>query len=149
MFYKLALCLAASLCLAGTVTYSQTVDSAIDKLTNFPSKLFSRINGQTASLNQQLSQQTEKYLQRMARKETRLRAQLYKTDSAKAAALYPNDPQQQYAALIQKFKQDSSRDDGKVQPVAQEATTFGSLWVSREERMTSDQRTPKGECLGD
>src|SRR3984957_8761294 len=109
MFYKLTFCLAASLCLAGTVTYAQTVDSAIDKLTNFPSKLFSRINGQTASLNQQLSRQTEKYLQRMARREARLRAQLYKTDSAKAAALYPGDPQQQYAALIQKFKQDSSR----------------------------------------
>ena len=109
MFYKLAFGLAAVFCLAGTVTHAQTVDSAIDKLTNFPSKLFSRINGQTASLNQQLTRQTEKYLQRMARKEAKLRAQLYKADSAKAAALYPNDPQQQYAALLQKFRQDSSR----------------------------------------
>ena len=45
----------------------------------------------------------------MARKEAKLKAQLYKTDSVKAAALFPNDPQQQYAAFIQKFKQDSSR----------------------------------------
>src|SRR5580700_7102776 len=109
MSYKLAFGLAAVLCLAGTATHAQTADSAIDKLTNFPSKLFNRINGQATTLNQQLTRQTEKYLQRMARKEAKLRAQLYKTDSAKAAALYPNDPQQQYAALIQKFRQDSSR----------------------------------------
>src|SRR5580692_8595286 len=109
MSYKLAFGLAAVLCLAGMATHAQTADSAIDKLTNFPSKLFNRINGQATTLNQQLTRQTEKYLQRMARKEAKLRAQLYKTDSAKAAALYPNDPQQQYAALIQKFRQDSSR----------------------------------------
>ncbi len=109
MSYKLAFGLAAVLCLAGMATHAQTADSAIDKLTNFPSKLFNRINGQAATLNQQLTRQTEKYLQRMARKEAKLRAQLYKTDSAKAVALYPNDPQQQYAALIQHFRQDSSR----------------------------------------
>ncbi|HXB32349.1 MAG TPA: hypothetical protein VNV35_02965 [Puia sp.] len=109
MSCKLAACLTVGLCLALTATHAQTVDSAIDKVTNFPAKLFSRISGQTAGLNQQLTRQTEKYLQKMARKETKLRAQLYKTDSAKAAALYPNDPQQQYAALIAKFKQDSSR----------------------------------------
>jgi hypothetical protein len=109
MSCKLAICLAAALCFAVTVTYAQTSDSTFDKISNFPSKLFSRINGQATSLNQQLGRQTEKYLQRMARKEARLRAQLYKTDSAKAVALYPNDPQQQYAALIQKFRQDSSR----------------------------------------
>jgi hypothetical protein len=38
-----------------------------------------------------------------------LRARLYKTDSVKAAALYPQDPKQQYAAMLQKFRQDSSK----------------------------------------
>src|SRR5580692_4923286 len=109
MSCKLAACLAAGLCLALTVTHAQNVDSTIDKVTNFPSKLFKRISGQTANLNQQLTRQTEKYLQKMARKESRLRDQLYKADSAKAAALFPNDPQQQYATLIAKFRQDSSR----------------------------------------
>jgi hypothetical protein len=109
MSCKLTAWLAVGLCLTLKVTHAQTVDSAIDKVTNFPSRLFNRISGQTANLNQQLTRQTEKYLQKMARKETKLRAQLYKTDSAKAAALYPNDPQQQYAAFLQKFRQDSSR----------------------------------------
>src|SRR5580693_830783 len=109
MIHKQAICLAAALCLAVSVTFAQSVDSSITKLTNFPSKFFGRINREASSLNRQLTMQTERYLQRMARKEEKLRAELYKTDSAKAAALYPQDPKQQYAALIQKFKQDSSR----------------------------------------
>jgi hypothetical protein len=109
MSRKLALCLAAALCLALTVTHAQTSDSTLDRIANFPSKLLSRISGQSKNLNQQLTQQTEKYLQKMARKEAKLKAELYKTDSAKAAALYPNDPQQQYTALMAKFKQDSTR----------------------------------------
>jgi hypothetical protein len=109
MLLKPAVCMAVWLCLAITVTHAQSVDSTIDKVTNFPSRLFSRINGQAAKMNQQLTRQTEKYLRRMARKEARLKAELYKTDSAKAAALFPNDPQQQYAAFMQKFRQDSSR----------------------------------------
>lgn len=109
MFCKLASGLAVWLCLAMTAAHAQTVDSTIDKVTNFPSRLLKRLTGQTASLNQQLTRQTEKYLERMARKESKLRDQLYRTDSAKAAALFPGDPKQQYAALIQKFRQDSSR----------------------------------------
>lgn len=97
------------LCLALTVTHAQNVDSVADKVTNFPFKVIKRINGETTSLNQQLQCKTEKYLQSMARKEAKLRAQLYKADSAKAAALYPDDPRKQYAAFIQKFKEDSSR----------------------------------------
>jgi len=116
MSNKLALCLAAMFCASVTVTYAQTNDSTIDRLTNFPGKLFARVNGQAATLNSQLTRQTKKYLERLARKEARIRAQLYKTDSAKAAALYPNDPQLQYAALIQKFRQDSSRNFTSMGP---------------------------------
>ena len=101
--------LSAWLCLALTATHAQNVDSAITRLTNFPSKFFSRINHESTTLQRQLTRQTERYLKRMARKEEKLRSQLYKTDSAKAAALYPQDPKQQYAALIQKFRQDSSK----------------------------------------
>jgi hypothetical protein len=109
MSHKLALCLSAALCLAIPATHAQTVDSALTRVSNFPSKLFSRISRETTSYQQRLTRQTERYLQRMARQEEKLRAQLYKTDSTKAAALYPQDPKQQYAAMIQQFKQDSSR----------------------------------------
>jgi hypothetical protein len=109
MLYKPALCLAALLCLAVTVAHAQSVDSLSGKLANFPTRLFCKISGKTASLQKQLTRQTERYLQRMARQEEKLRARLYKTDSVKAAALYPQDPKQQYVAMLQKFRQDSAR----------------------------------------
>jgi hypothetical protein len=117
MRYTPALCLAAALCLAVTIpraqttaqATAQTTDSLAGKLTGFPTRVFGKINSKTTDLQQQLTRQTEHYLNRMARQEEKLRAQLYKTDSVKAAALYPQDPKQQYAAMLQKFKQDSSR----------------------------------------
>jgi hypothetical protein len=117
MRYTSALCLAAALCLAVTISRAQTTaqgtaqttDTLTGKLAGFPSKVFGKISGKTTGLQQHLTRQTEHYLKRMARQEEKLRAQLYKTDSVKAAALYPRDPKQQYAAMLQKFKQDSSR----------------------------------------
>ena len=109
MPYTPVLCLAAALCLTVTFSRAQTTDTLTGKLTGFPSRVFGKINSKTTDLQQQLARQTEHYLNRMARQEEKLRAQLYKTDSVKAAALYPQDPKQQYAAMLQKFKQDSSR----------------------------------------
>jgi hypothetical protein len=109
MLNRPALCLAAVLCLTVINAHAQSVDSLSTKIANFPTRLFNKINSQTTSLQNQLTRQTTRYLRRMARQEEKLRTQLYKTDSAKAAALYPQDPKQQYAALIQKFRRDSSR----------------------------------------
>jgi hypothetical protein len=109
MFKKPAFWLMALLCLACTLSYGQSVDSLTSKLTNFPSRLFGRIQSQTTSLNQQLTSQTVKYLQKMGRQEERLKSQLYRRDSVQAARLYPNDPKQQYAMLAQKFRQDSTK----------------------------------------
>ena len=66
-------CLTVGLCLALTVTRAQSTDSVADKVTNFPFKVLRRINGEATSLNQQLERQTQAYLQRMARKEAKLR----------------------------------------------------------------------------
>jgi hypothetical protein len=117
MLYTPALCLATALCLAVTISRAQTTtqgtaqttDSLTGKLAGFPSKVFGKISGKSTGLQQQLTRQTEHYLKRMARQEKKLRAQLYKTDSVKAAALYPREPKQQYATMLQKFKQDSTR----------------------------------------
>jgi hypothetical protein len=100
-------CAIPMLCLS----QAQTGDgnTSVDKIANFPNKLFDRISNQSATVERRLERQTEKYLMRMARNEEKLRASLYKTDSAKAFALYPQDPRKQYAILLQKFRQDSSR----------------------------------------
>ena len=106
MVYKPAFCLAALLCLAVTISHAQSADSVSDKLANFSSRLFGKIQSQSASLNQQLAQQTQKYLARMARKEQRLQQKLATVDSGGAQRLFTGS-QQQYAALAQKLRQDS------------------------------------------
>jgi len=80
--------------------------STTDKSINFPSKFFSRIQGKTADLDKQLTAQTEKYLQKMAKREEQMKKKLYKTDSTAAKNLFANSSQQ-YAALTQKMRQDT------------------------------------------
>lgn len=109
MSYFKAICFSAALCFAVKVSHAQFADSAGDKLTNFPMKLFGKVNRQATTFQNRLTRQTERYLNRMARKEEKLRAAMYRKDSAQAAALYPQDPKQQYAAMLQKFRQDSSK----------------------------------------
>jgi len=86
----------------------QEQSSFLDKITNFPNKVFRKAQDKAADLQKQLDKQTEKYLRDLAKKEAKLKKKLYKQDSAKATALYANDPQQQYASFIQKLKNDSS-----------------------------------------
>jgi hypothetical protein len=85
------------------------MDSTLDKIAGFPNRLFSKIQSKTARLDQQLSKQTAKFLSRLSRKEAKLKKQLYKQDSAAAAKLFAANPEQQYAALLQKLKTDSAQ----------------------------------------
>jgi hypothetical protein len=85
---------------------AQDQGGVTDKILNFPTKIFSRIQGKTASLDQQLTNQTEKYLQRMARREARLQKRLYKVDSTAAKRLFEGSAQK-YAALEQKMRSDT------------------------------------------
>ncbi len=70
-------------------------------------------------LNNQLADQTTKYLQKMAKKEQRLQQKLMASDSAGAQKLFAGSSQQ-YAALIQKLKSDTGsknqRLSGQYQP---------------------------------
>jgi len=86
--------------------HAQSVDSITGKALNFPSRLLARIQGRTASLNQQLTQQTEKYLQKMARREEKLRQKMAGVDSASAKNLFAGSGQR-YAALAQQMKTDT------------------------------------------
>jgi hypothetical protein len=85
---------------------AQSTPSTADKILNFPTKLFSRIQGKTASLDQQLTKQTENYLQKMARREAKLQKKLYKVDPVAAERLFAGSAAK-YAALEQKMKSDT------------------------------------------
>lgn len=99
-FFGLAL-----LCLALTDLHAQSVDSLEGKVINFPSRLLSRIQSRTAGLNSSLTRQTEKYLQKMARREARMRQRLYTIDSNAAKTLFANSAQK-YAALGRQMQTD-------------------------------------------
>jgi hypothetical protein len=73
---------------------------------NIPSHFFNRIQQKTASLDEQLTRQTEKYLQRLQRREQRLYKKLYKVDSLGAKALFAGTADR-YAALGQKLASDT------------------------------------------
>ncbi|HWK02146.1 MAG TPA: hypothetical protein VNS58_00850 [Puia sp.] len=87
-------------------SFSQEQSGTADRVINFPSKFFSRIQGKTANLDKQLTEQTDKYLAKMAKREERLKKKLYKIDSTAAKNLFANSAQQ-YAALAQKLKTDT------------------------------------------
>ncbi|HVU57929.1 MAG TPA: hypothetical protein VHD83_22865 [Puia sp.] len=73
---------------------------------HLPAGFLSRMQSKVASLDDRLTQQTAKYLERMARKEEKLRKKLSKVDSAGAKSLFGGNAQQ-YAALSQKLAADT------------------------------------------
>jgi hypothetical protein len=86
--------------------YAQDQSDKTGDIINFPSRFFSQIQNKTANLNDQLSRQTEKYLQRMAKREARLQKKLYKVDSAGAKSLFAGSTDQ-YAAFSKKLANDT------------------------------------------
>ncbi|HVW63111.1 MAG TPA: hypothetical protein VHC48_23835, partial [Puia sp.] len=94
------------LCFLSFSCFAQDQPDKVTAIINFPSKFFSRIQSKTASLNDQLTRQTEKYLQKMARREERLRKKLYKVDPNAAKSLFAGSPEK-YAALGRQLAHDS------------------------------------------
>jgi hypothetical protein len=90
-------------------SYSQdaSASSITDKIANFPSGFFKKVNDQAASLDQRITAQTEKSLRQLAKKEDRLRKKLYKQDSLAAKRLFENNPLD-YTALLQRLQSKSS-----------------------------------------
>jgi hypothetical protein len=116
---KMALYLWVWLCLACTVTHAQSLDSAAGKLLIFPSRLLGRVQAKMARLDQQLTQQTTKYLEKMQRREARLKNKLSGVDSVDAKKLFGGNDQR-YAALLQKIRTDTGNKrqaiSGEYQP---------------------------------
>jgi hypothetical protein len=107
--------LASSICTAR----AQSVDSVAGHLLNYPSRLLGKLQSKLSGLNNDLSAQTQKYLDRMSRREQRLKQKLMPIDSAGAQRLFGGSDAQ-YAALVQRLKSDSGRPhqslSGQYQP---------------------------------
>lgn len=89
--------------------FAQEDATLVDKVSNFPTKLFSHVQNESEQLDKQLTRQTQKYLAELSRSETKLKKRLFKLDSSSAAKLYASDPQAQYSSLLQKLRTDSAR----------------------------------------
>jgi hypothetical protein len=97
---------AVLLCLVLSTSSAQSVDSVTNKVFGFPSRLLGRLQKKTAGLNNQLTLQTENYLQRMARREARMQKKLSGVDSNAAKSLFAGSAQR-YSLLQQQIKSDT------------------------------------------
>ena len=110
--------LLAYLCVMPKISHAQLqgATDSVEKISNFPNKLFAKVNGSSLTLERRLERQTDRYLKQMARREKELQARLSKIDSAKAASLFSNNPGQQYAAMAQNLRNDSSHKVSSMGP---------------------------------
>jgi hypothetical protein len=99
---------AALLCLVLSTSRGQSVDSVTNKVFGFPSRLLGRLQKKTADLNSQLTQQTDSYLQKMARREAKMQRKLAGVDSSAAKSLFAGSAGE-YAALQQKMRTDTGQ----------------------------------------
>lgn len=108
MRQKTVVCGLALLCLVVSVAHAQapSVDSIAGKAIGFPSRLLGRLQARTNRLNNDLTQQSTRWLEKMQRREARLQKKLSATDSVGAQRLFASS-QQQYPALIKKLQTDT------------------------------------------
>ena len=108
MWLKPAFCGLILICCTRLTSYGQSMDSVTEKAISFPARLLSRLQSRTASLDKQLTQQTSGYLQKMQRREEKMRKKLYAVDSNAAKQLFDGSAQR-YAALAQKMSTDTGK----------------------------------------
>ncbi len=78
----------------------------VDKIINFPATFFNKVQNKYSSLEDRVTKQTEKYLERLKKKEKKMKRKLAKTDSAKAEQTFGN-VDEQYDKMIAAINQDS------------------------------------------
>lgn len=75
---------------------------------DLPARFVNRMQSKITHLDDQLTQQTQRYLERMARREAKLQKKLSKVDSTGAKSLFGGSAQQ-YASLSQKLAADTGK----------------------------------------
>jgi hypothetical protein len=107
------------------VARAQDKESVVDKIINFPTTFFSKVNSKYSNLEDKLTKQTEIYLQRLKNKEKKMKRKLAKTDSAEAEQTF-GDIDGQYDKMIAAINQDSlpvKRSSGAYMPMVDSIKT--------------------------
>lgn len=114
---------------------------APDKIKNFPEKFIGQINKKAALLEAGIDRQTEKYLQRLLKKEKKLQKKLHRQDSAAAAELF-SDIENAYASA-------GSSANSKVQYLPHLDTLKTSLsFLQQNETLVSQGKDIKHKIEG-
>lgn len=116
---------------------AQSSDPAMDKVVNFPVRLFSKLHRRTADLNQQLTRQASAYLEKMARQEQRLQKKLSSLDPTAAKGLFAHS-QEQYTRLLQQLQTDT----GSRRPLASLTGTYQPYMDSLQGALAFLQKNP-------
>lgn len=82
-----------------------------NKIAYFPDRLFKKVQTRSNRINNQLTNQSEKYLQRMAREERKLQRKLSRTDTLAAKRIF-GDAQTKYTAFGLRIKNVSGKTNG-------------------------------------
>jgi hypothetical protein len=85
---------------------AQEKETGVDKVLNFPTSFFNKVQNKYANLEDKLTKQTEKYLMRLAKREKRLKKKLAKVDSAAAEQTFGNIDAQ-YDKMLSAVRADS------------------------------------------
>ncbi|HWY34061.1 MAG TPA: hypothetical protein VNX68_05400, partial [Nitrosopumilaceae archaeon] len=110
---KRHLCLTSILLCLCACIYAQDIDSTLQKITDFPNRLFSKIKTKAARLDKQLDRQNEKYLQKLANNEAKLQRKLSRVDSNAAKNLFVGS-QEKYQQYIKQIKTFKNKGDGSI-----------------------------------
>jgi hypothetical protein len=111
--------------LYGKESQAQDKESVTDKIINFPTTFFNKVQNKYAGLEDRVTKQTTKYLQRLAKKEKKMKRKLAKVDSAKAEQTF-GDIDVQYGKMIAAINADSlpvKRGSGAYMPMVDSVKT--------------------------
>ncbi|HJU45210.1 MAG TPA: hypothetical protein VJ647_00440 [Chitinophagaceae bacterium] len=128
--YLTFFCLLASVH-AGYCQQQEAV-STTDKVLQFPDKLFGKLNEKAASLNKALDRQTEKYLTKLSKQESKLRKKIAAKDSALAKQLFDG--------VEAKYSQ--------LQKAPEQVSKYASVYVGRLDSLTTSLNFLKDNPIG-
>lgn len=86
----------------------QNLNSTLDRISNFPGKFLNSANGKISGIRRRLEKQSEKYINKMLKQESRLKKQFANLDSNAARKVFSPNVETGYASVLRQLKSDTS-----------------------------------------
>jgi hypothetical protein len=135
--------------LCGKMSRAQEKEPVVDKIINFPTTFFNKVQNKYSNLEDRVTKQTTKYLQRLAKKEKRMKRKLATVDSAKAEQTF-GDVDAQYDKMLAAVKTDSlpiKRGGGAYIPMVDSVKT-GLAFLEKNSEVLSQSKEVQDKVKG-